>query len=351
MKWSWVRTLVHRVYRHVLLAVLAASCLLLAVVLVRGSLFPTPLVEEGFTDSCFPKERQEERDAVALGAFIPDSQEDPLKIDQFSRTVGGEPAIVMWFEGWAGSGEFDPADLDAVASRGMMPLVTWEPWRPGAGPRQPAYSLQAIASGRHDAYVRRWARGAAAWDKPFYLRFAHEMNGDWYPWGAGVNGNSPAEYVEAWRHVRDIFRQEGANKVRWVWTVDATRPFDRALYPGDAHVEWVALDGYNFGSLQPWRSEWTEFEEIFGPAYEDLAATTDKPMMITETASAETGGDKGSWIRQAFQEDVPERFPKVQAVIWFHNFKERDWRIDSSPGSLAAYKQAVASPTYGGKLC
>jgi hypothetical protein len=39
--------------------------------------------------------------------------------------------------------------------------------------------------------------GARAWAKPFYLRFAHEMNGKWQPWAPGANGNAAAQYVTA----------------------------------------------------------------------------------------------------------------------------------------------------------
>ena len=89
---------------------------------------------------------------------------------------------------------------------------------------------------------------------------------------------------------------------------------------------------------------------VFGPSYDELAAMTDKPMMIAETASAESGGDKAAWIKKGLLEDVPSRLPRVRAVVWFHENKEADWRIDSSAGSLAAYKQAAETPMYRGRL-
>jgi hypothetical protein len=39
--------------------------------------------------------------------------------------------------------------------------------------------------------------------------------------------------------------------------------------------------------------------EIFGYSYDKLAAMAKKPMMIAETASAESGGDKAVWIRKS----------------------------------------------------
>ena len=43
------------------------------------------------------------------------------------------------------------------------------------------------------------------------------MNGNWFAWMEGVNGNQPGEYVAAWRHVHDIFTAVGATNVSWVW--------------------------------------------------------------------------------------------------------------------------------------
>ena len=72
---------------------------------------------------------------------------------------------------------------------------------------QPSVSvLKKILDGKHDAYVSSWARAAAAWGKPFFLRFAHEMNGDWTTWSPGVNGNTAREFVTAWKRVHGIYK-------------------------------------------------------------------------------------------------------------------------------------------------
>jgi beta-mannanase len=257
----------------------------------------------------------------------------------------------MWFQGWENNGEFDEPRLDAVAKRGAMPMVTWEPWNHRRGVKQPKYALRKVAAGRHDAYIRRWARDAAAWNKPLYVRFAHEMNGNWYPWGANVNGNTKTDYKNAWRRVVRIFRQEGATKVRWVWSPSAEVlgngvVFDE-IYPGDDYVDWVALDGYNWGTTRS-GSDWTSLAELFDPSYDALTAMTNKPVMIAETASAEAGGDKAAWIREGLLKDVPSRLPRVEAVIWFNTDKEANWRVDSSVRALEAYRDVATSPLYGG---
>lgn len=208
-------------------------------------------------------------------------------------------------------------------------MVTWSPWDPDRGRDQQRFSLQKISAGRFDNYVRRWTRGMAAYGEPVYLRFAHEMNGSWYPWSTAegsVAGNAPEGYVAAWRRIHDTFEEEGADNVEWVWSPTADVHVEaaalRLIYPGDEYVDWAALDGYNWGTATafPW-SGWRSFEEVFVKAHDELAAVTGRPVMIAETASAEDGGDKADWIRQAYLRTLPEKLPQVRAVIWFSSDK------------------------------
>lgn len=196
-----------------------------------------------------------------------------------------------------------------------------------------------------------WSGGVG---DPLYLRFAHEMNFHFFPWGVGVKGNTGADYVAAWRHIHDIFAQEGATNVRWVWSPLADVPTSRdaleQMYPGDDYVDWLALDGYNWGTEGLALAEWRTMAEIFGPFHDKLADISDKPMMIAEVASAEAGGSKANWIEEGLLEDVPSRLPQVRAVVWFSSNKLMDWRVNSSQESLAAYSRVAASCLYQGQL-
>lgn len=282
---------------------------------------------------------------IVLGAYIAGAPGDPAKIDEFAKMVGASPTLVMWYQDWARENmmDFNPTLMNAATARGAIPVVTWEPWDATQGPSQPAYALRTIIAGNYDDYIRQWAHEAHIWGKPMYLRFAHEMNGDWYPWSRGVNDNTPAQYIAAWRHIVNIFREEGATNVQWIWSpniiYDSSSQFTD-LYPGDNYVDWVALDGYNGGPALG--HSWLSFAQVFTPSYKILAAMTNKPLMIAETASAEVGGNKADWIRQGFQA-LPVQFPRVRAVIWFNEDKETDWRVNSSMESLAAYREVVAS--------
>ena len=175
----------------------------------------------------------------------------------------------------------------------MIPLTPWRASSTGA--------MTRILRSSH----RRLRPGA----NHSILRFAEEMNGNWYAWGQGVNGNTPDQYVEAWRHVHDLFVDAGATNAIWVWCPNIEQPNYRTfdyLYPGDAYVDWVGLDGYNAASV--WQTPWMSMAQLFSASYDDLAALTDKPMMIGETASTEVGGDKAQWITSAFLNDIPSLF-------------------------------------------
>lgn len=281
-------------------------------------------------------------------------EQDPSKIDEFTALVGEEPSTVMFYQNWEDHGEFDRQLVDEIDSRGATPMMTWAPRDPERGRNQRTYSLQKIISGRYDSYIRTWARDVALWNKPLYLRFAHEMNSNFYPWGIGVNGNTGEDYVAAWRHIHDIFAQEGATNVRWMWSPLADAPTDQGdlerMYPGDDYVDWLALDGYNWGTEGLALAEWRTVSKVFGPFYDQVVKISDRPVMIAEVASAEAGGSKADWIKQGLLEDVPTRLPRVQAVVWFSSNKLMDWRVNSSPEALEAYSEVANSCAYQGQL-
>jgi hypothetical protein len=323
------------------LSVLSATVLLVALPsTARGAKPRSPSVRPG---AATPSARHAQRSASNLlfGAYVPPSPENGMAaLDQFQGSVGTRVDVVLWFQHWDGWGtDFNPDWVSAVAASGRLPLLTWEPWAPGSVD-QPDFQLRRIANGAFDSYVRRWAEALAAYGKTVYLRPMHEMNGDWYPWSGVVNGNTPADYVAAWRHLHDLFREEGAANVRWVWCayardVPASNRLE-AYYPGSAYVDVLALDGYNWGATSG--HHWETFDQLFSRAYGRVAALGTQQVWITETASESAGGDKAAWVRDMFKA-VP-RYPRLHAIVWFNLLKERDWRATTPPGTAAAFAAA-----------
>lgn len=276
---------------------------------------------------------------VAIGAYIPGYWKNPSLIDGYAKAVGRRPAIVLSYKRWDIK-PFYPPELRQLQKRGALPMVSWEPWS-SAGD---VYKLSAIARGRFDPYIRRSAREARSWGRPVLLRFAQEMNGNWAAWDRSAPGGGSRAFVAAWRHMVKIFRAEGATNVKWVWCPNVNNgklPFMQ-FYPGDGWVDWVGLDGFNWGGSIGWRS----FSEIFAGSYEVLAARTSKPILIAETGSGTTDGDKAAWVRSALLDELAN-FELVRAVVWYNDVDRADFRIDSSAAALAAFREGIAAPMYG----
>ena len=283
--------------------------------------------------------------ATAAGPY------DLRQVDRAAQAAGRRPHVLLFSQDWKHD-RFDATRLAAVRKAGLVPMVAWEPWdgrRGGTTNReratQPDFRLADIAAGRHDAYVRSWARGLRDLRAPVALRFAHEMNGDWYPWAEGANGNRPGDYVRAWRHVHDVFAREGATNVQWVWSPNIVYPGSypmAGLYPGDAYVDVVGVVGY-FGAPRDGRG-YPTFEELFGPTLAQVRALTRRPVVLTETGGTEDGGHKAAWTRELFA--GLKRNRDIVGFVWFDVRKEADWPFTSSPQARQAFAQGVADPRF-----
>jgi hypothetical protein len=245
---------------------------------------------------------------------------------------------------------FPEQAMEKLREHGTIPFLSWASQSFPASLHQPDYSLTAIANGSLDPFIRDYAEQVITWNKPFFLRFDAEMNGFWFPWSEGLNGNTPGSFVAAWRHIHDIFEQVGANKVTWVWcpNVDFTRHLTplKSLYPGNAYVDWTCLDGFNWGKTRN-SAGWQSFDKVFRGTYKRVVKIApSKPMVIGEVSSEERGGSKPNWIKSTLH-DIPAHYPKVRGVIWF-NEKDQgmDWPVESSKASLKAFRKAIGSRLY-----
>jgi len=281
---------------------------------------------------------------LQFGAFSPG---DPFagntnNTDALQAALGRRIDIVNWYQNWGGGDWISAVQnhvVNAVADSGRAPMITWEPWDPAAGTNQPRFSLSKIAGGDFDAYITTWAVALKALGRTVNLRPMHEMNGNWYPWGGSVNGNSPALYVQAWRRMHDIFARLGVANVRWVWSpnnVDVGGHRMEDFYPGAGYVDILAVDGYNWGSTSPGNVGWQSFSEVFSSAYNRLSQLGSQPIWIAEVGSAPEGGDKAAWIRDMFAK--AKDMPRLQAIVWFNENKEKDWRADASADTAAAFR-------------
>jgi hypothetical protein len=207
---------------------------------------------------------------------------------------------------------------------GILPLIQINPrWE----------SLAAIASGRYDFYLRRFAAEVRALHAPVALSFAHEMNGSWYPWG--FLHVQPQVFVAAWRHVHHVLGAVGARQVIWVWTVAHTAPQAGSLFapvgpywPGAAYVNWVGLDIY-------YSNPKTTFRTAFMPTIAAVRRFTRNPILLTETAVP----NQYNQLQQINNLFAGARAARLLGVIWFDQDARMSWELNNRPPALAAFRR------------
>ncbi|HCT84804.1 MAG TPA: hypothetical protein DF296_06355 [Candidatus Margulisbacteria bacterium] len=291
-----------------------------------------------------------------LGAFIspklPEKQQyfaSVAEMTSFNQLLGKNISVYVTYLSWEKDGklsEFPIHWCNEVNAAGAIPHLTWEPWDFERSSTK--YTLDKIAIGKYDEYLVSFAQDIKTYGKPLFLRWAQEMNGFWYPWDGTHNFNDPSRYVAAFRHIRSLFDQEGAHNVTWVWSPEVTGDLamDNPMYdyhnyyPGNDYVDWIAIDGLNFGPTQNAASEWRSFGDLFGETYNDLNSSyPKKPIMIGSMGTAELGGNKAEWVIDAFQ--TIKSMNKIKIVTLFNIDKEANWMVNSSPESLTAFNQSI----------
>jgi mannan endo-1,4-beta-mannosidase len=270
----------------------------------------------------------------ALGVFPADDLSEAIA---FNRWVKNKLSVVITFIPVDVSPyvrkQFVNEYLDDLWKAGFVPIVTLEPWS-----IEEISSSKLLKNNNLREQFRAWANQFAKWIGPssqrkLILRPAHEMNGSWYPWSADA-GVNPVEYRRMWRAVYDIFQDKVlcSDDIRWLWSINAETTADvdvAAYYPGDAYVDWVGVDGYNFGGSQDW-SVWRNPESVFERAFKKVRNISDAPLSVPEfgCSSIRDGNidpvAKSSWVADTF-----ELFNKwnVRLASWFNINKETDWRV------------------------
>lgn len=282
---------------------------------------------------------------VTLGVALPYGYAWPQVTGDLEELIGRRIPMVVIFRDFGSP--FPVGDCREARLRAKTLQITWEPWK-FSDPN--AIKLKNIIAGKHDKYIDSWAQAAKSYGNELWIRWGHEFNGNWYPWSVSANNKSAKTYIAAYRHIHKRFTRAGAFNVKWIWCFNA-ESVPRAswndpvrAYPGDAYVDMVSIDGYNFGNSLS-HSRWQSFDEVFaGPYRFATFKWKNKPLMVGETSCSTTGGDKAAWIRE-MDKSIRRRYPKFQSVVWFEAQKEADWRMASSPATRVASRQ-VWNQTY-----
>jgi len=275
--------------------------------------------------------------------------ESTKHIAQWEKDASKKAHIIHMF--YSLSSEFPWRQTRKVIKRGYAVMLTLEPRL--SGDSRHKSRLRDIYNKKLDRYlmhsVNKLKNIYKDWPKAqVMIRFGHEMNGDWYRWGAKNkhNGNSEKDFILSFQYVVNFFRHHGLHQVRWIWSPNVSYHDDFSMYyPGDQFVDIVGMSGFNFGPNTTYRPDldWQMFREIYDTTYQVLRHYP-KPLMITGISCAESGGNKAAWLFD-MQHQLKHRYPRISGLIWFNFNKEADWRITSSKRTLRAVKQIFSDKT------
>ena len=311
---------------------------------------------------------------------------------QFNQNLGHHAAIFVQFCKFPLE-EADLISLDntvkAVAEAGGMVMITLEPWN----------GLQSVTAEAASALADLVA-GYNVQGVPVIIRFAHEMNGSWYPWS-----QQPTAYIKAFQVVAEAIHSKAPQSAMiWAPNYGGGYPFkggqfeikpenadfklvdtnqDGQLtmsddpyspyYPGDVAVDWVGMSLYHWGNAYPWGEneapEAGKFiaqltgtynglngdESSIPDFYEDFYKAHGKPLAIPETAAFYNPGlsspgeivIKQTWWQQVLDPEMLSAYPGIKMINWFEWNKPEnevggaliDWR---ALGSKAIAEQFIA---------
>jgi mannan endo-1,4-beta-mannosidase len=263
--------------------------------------------------------------AAYLGVFEAGSPPGYEPIATFAEAVGRKPNLLGYYSGWAEP--FDTSFAEMLHGHGVIPFVQIDPTDA---------SVAAIAAGTYDEYLSSYADGVADFGHAVVIGFGHEMNARGYTWGYG---DVPAStFVAAWRHIVTLFRDDGADNVTWLWTLEADGPGTGPIaswWPGAQYVTWVGIDGYYYRPTDT-------FASVFGQTIDQVRALTSKPILLSETA---VGPDAGQFDKI---QDLFHGMATYQTLglVWFDKAQDdgiyhQDWRIEDNQQAEISFRLGV----------
>ena len=252
-------------------------------------------------------------------------QQTPATVTSLEASAGRKLDIDRIYSNWSVTQPSLQASWDV--GNGIIPLISIDPTGPGSPP------WSQIAAGALDPAITAQAEGLASLHAPVLLSFSHEPE-------RGTYSGTAADFVAAWQHYVTLVRRYAPN-VSFVFILSAYQYGLSTVanwYPGDAYVDWVGADGYNyFGCAGPL---WRDFSTIFS-SLNGFAVAHDKPAVVAEWGSTEdrsTPGRKAAWITAAGQ--TLQAWPQVRAASYFDAYgpiPTCDWPLTSSASAMQAF--------------
>jgi len=289
-----------------------------------------------------------------FGAFVPHDRHDLAdRVRAYEERVGRTLDIVYTYhdmslpQGKRREGQLlTPEEQDVGEDR--MLLLSWESkWWGGTEEQQPTW--KEIAAGGLDRTVidvqaRRIKDYGERTGRKVFLSFDLEMD------TRTPQNGTPAEYVKAYRHIHDRFRELGVDNVVWTWIITGylghAALFER-MYPGDRYVDWIGYNQYNYYRCH--NADWLTFAQTQTATHAWIRAhiSGDKPLMLSEFGTADDParpGRQAEWYARVPR--VLKSLDGVRAALQW-NHRDPGPHCDLSVAGDAAWaslREAVSDP-------
>ncbi|HEY9666287.1 MAG TPA: hypothetical protein V6C91_05750, partial [Coleofasciculaceae cyanobacterium] len=138
-----------------------------------------------------------------LGCYYGNQGWQMEQVKALENFQGKKHAVVNLFTNWCNQtttiDNLFNQQLPQIWNNQNIPLITWEPYLCDSA-STPSDVVKRAANGEYDAYISKWADRLKTFlsgpdgvyqtsdDRRVYIRLAHEMNGNWYPWCAAFGG-------------------------------------------------------------------------------------------------------------------------------------------------------------------
>jgi len=286
------------------------------------------------------------------GAYVPTGPDGlTASVAALEQRIGRPLDLVYTYHDM-GSGTdgqlLDPAEQQL--GRTHLLMLSWESdvWSDNGGPSVPL-GWAKIAAGDYDtSVIDPQAERVKAYGRTVLISLDQEMD------SRTPADGTPAQFVASYRHIVDRFRQLGVTNVRWVWTI--TGYLEHAalfteMYPGDAYVDWIAYDQYNYYGCRH-DPHWLSFAQTELPTYTWLRThiSATKPLMLAEYSTAVRGSDPAAqqqWYQQLPQV-LEQQLPGIKAVVQWDSTvpgPDCDLSLDNGP-ALSGFTEAGRSPYF-----
>ncbi|MGE3587945.1 MAG: glycosyl hydrolase [Ilumatobacteraceae bacterium] len=298
---------------------------------------------------------------IAFGAYAKprNGQSERQAVEAFEAQAGRKLEVVRVFETW--NQAFPDSYHTWLKSSGHSIILSVKATRTN-GTR---VTWSSIANAQPGSQVYNemvtWAQRVKNYGVPIYVTLSHEPEA-----GSSTSNGTATDFIAAWRRWVDLFRAEGVTNAKYMWIMTdysffvstSDRRWAPKWYPGDAWVDSMGTDAYNWYTCRPGTANsWKSLQQIIEPFRAFGAQHPDKDLWLTEFASVEDparSGRKATWFddaRELFKKPGWEQF---EGIVYFNATYSQSgrtvcyWYTDTTTSSLSSYRAMALDPFYAG---